>query len=172
MGEFEFLVVFGIAIILSIIAMRVTWEISDYFIAPKEYFFKSSYKILLTKLGMCAGVGLITIIVTFKLNDIISPDKINTINSTKHKENIELIKTENKNQNTKNDKIDKNFEEPLETDKVIKDTKPLIDIKQKGDMEIAIEMLKENKSIQEISESTLLSKKEIRILRRKLRKED
>lgn len=174
----EFLIAFTIATILSIFAIIITWKVSDFFISSAEYFFKSRYEIILTKLGMCATIVFIIFVLTFKLMDTISPNKskviISTSNSTNtnNYEQFNSNKTENDFQNFSNYENEESFKNNLKMDTTIIERETTISTKHQEDLDNAIEMLKRDKSVREIADSTSLTKKEIRQLRRELRKKE
>ena len=63
------MVVFGflLALVVSILAIIITWNVSNFFLARREFYVKSRYQILMIKLGWCASIGFFCFIITFNL---------------------------------------------------------------------------------------------------------
>lgn len=61
--------VFGflLALVVSILAIIITWNVSNFFLARREFYVKSRYQILMIKLGWCASIGFFSFIITFNL---------------------------------------------------------------------------------------------------------
>ena len=61
--------VFGflLAFIVSILAIIITWNVSNFFLARREFYVKSRYQILIIKLGWCASIGFFSFLITFNL---------------------------------------------------------------------------------------------------------
>lgn len=61
--------VFGflLALVVSILAIIITWNVSNFFLARREFYVKSRYQILMIKLGWCASIGFFAFIITFNL---------------------------------------------------------------------------------------------------------
>ena len=177
MGEFKFLMIVVIAIIASI----VTWNISDFFISRREYYYKSSWGILVTKLGMCASIGCITFFILFKLldNRPISSSKDNvTTNDVYNSNESDNNFYQNNSSKTQDETESSNREndEGFSQDTLKKENeieKDTLKSYERYQLEVdkATEMLKRNKSVGEIADSTMLSRQEIRQLKRKLRRE-
>lgn len=102
-----------------------------------------------------------------KENQSIEIDSQNTTNQTKEEKNIydESIISEDETVNVKDETISNDTVVNRDNSRTVNYTNPQDEIK-------ATEMLKQDKSVGEIADSTSLTRKEIRQLRRKLRKEE
>lgn len=49
-----------LASVASLIAAIITWKVSNFFLARREFYVKSRYEILMIKLGWCTTWGFLT----------------------------------------------------------------------------------------------------------------
>lgn len=58
---------FLLASIVSILGVIITWKVSNFFLARREFYVKSRYEILMIKLGWCSSIGFFSFIIIFNL---------------------------------------------------------------------------------------------------------
>ena len=73
---------FLLTLIVSIVAIIITWNVSNFFLARREFYVKSRYQILMIKLGWCASIGFVVFFIIFNL--IVPKSERDILKKTNH----------------------------------------------------------------------------------------